>query len=261
MAVLHFVYNMEIGYEKPASRCYFTIKCIPKEDARQHLLGMDILLNPDTRYSSGKDSFGNRQIYGCVEEEHSKFVFQISGDVEILQTDYEEEECVDMTGIYRFPYGKCIPGPGITSYYNSMDLASYKNNYDICMYIMDKLYKDFSYVPRTTNVQTTAEEAWNLGKGVCQDYAHIYISLLRMAHIPARYVCGMITGEGASHAWAEALCNGRWIAFDPTHNCLVLNNYIKSGDGRDASDCAINRGIMWGGGAQAQKISVVVEEI
>ena len=125
---------------------------------------------------------------------------------------------------------------------------------------MDKLYQDFSYVPKTTNVQTTAEEAWNLGKGVCQDYAHIYISLLRMAHVPARYVCGMITGEGASHAWAEALCNGRWIAFDPTNNCLVLNNYIKSCDGRDASDCAINRGIMWGGGAQEQKISVVVEE-
>lgn len=260
MAVLHFVYNMEIGYEKLASRCYFTIKCIPKEDARQHLLGMDILLEPQAGYSSGKDSFGNRQIYGCVEEEHNKFVFRISGDVEILQTGYEEEECVSRTGMYRFPYGKCIPGPGLISYYNSLGLPSYKNNYDICMYIMDKLYQDFSYVPKTTNVQTTAEEAWNLGKGVCQDYAHIYISLLRMAHVPARYVCGMITGEGASHAWAEALCNGRWIAFDPTNNCLVLNNYIKSGDGRDASDCAINRGIMWGGGAQEQKISVVVEE-
>ena len=77
MAVLHFEYNMEISYGKPASRCYFTIKCIPKEDARQHLLGMDISLKPVTKYSFGKDSFGNRQIYGCVEEEHNKFVFHI----------------------------------------------------------------------------------------------------------------------------------------------------------------------------------------
>ncbi len=260
MAVLHFEYNMEISYGKPASRCYFTIKCIPKEDARQHLLGMDISLKPVTKYSFGKDSFGNRQIYGCVEEEHNKFVFHISGDVEILQTDYEEEECADRTGMYRFPFGKCIPGQGLIDYYNSLDVSSCKNNYNICMYIMDQLYHDFSYVPESTNVQTTAEEAWNLGKGVCQDYAHIYISLLRMAHIPARYVCGMIIGEGASHAWAEALCDGRWIAFDPTHNCLVLNNYIKSGDGRDVSDCAINRGIMWGGGEQTQTVLVVVEE-
>lgn len=99
-----------------------------------------------------------------------------------------------------------------------------------------------------------------MGRGVCQDYAHIYITLLRMAGIPARYVCGLIIGEGASHAWVEALCDGRWLAFDPTNDCLVLDNYIKLGHGRDSADCAINRGLMWNGGTQEQKISVLVEK-
>lgn len=260
MSVLHFEYNMEIGYHEPVSKCYFTIKCIPKEDARQHLVRMDISLFPETKYSFGEDSFGNRQIYGSVKEVHNNFVFQISGDVKILQTDYEEEACAERIGMYRFPFGKCISGQGLLNYYNSLDFSDCKNNYDICIYVMNRLHQDFSYVPKSTQVQTTAEEAWNLGKGVCQDYAHIYISLLRMADVSARYVCGLIIGEGASHAWVEALCNNRWLAFDPTNNCLVLDNYIKLGDGRDASDCAINRGIMWGGGTQAQKVSVIVEK-
>lgn len=260
MAVLHFEYSMKIDYEKPVSKCYFTIKCIPKEDARQHLLKMDISLVPKIKYSLGEDSFGNRQIYGSVEEEHSNFIFGISGDVKIVQTDYEEKVCEERIGMYRFPFGKCVWGSGLLSYYNSLDFSGCKNNYDICVHMMNQLHQDFSYVPKSTHIQTTAEEAWNLGKGVCQDYAHIYISLLRMANIPARYVCGLIIGEGVSHAWVEALCDNRWIAFDPTNNCLVLNHYIKLGDGRDALDCAINRGIMWGGGAQTQKISVTVEE-
>lgn len=67
-------------------------------------------------------------------------------------------------------------------------------------------------------------------------------------------------GEGASHAWVEALCENRWVPFDPTNDCRVLNDYIKLGHGRDASDCAINRGLMWNGGAQSQKISVSVWE-
>ena len=51
---------------------------------------------------------------------------------------------------------------------------------------------------------------------------------------------------------------GRWIAFDPTNDCLVLDRHIKLGDGRDASDCAINRGILWGGGRQSQKVGALV---
>ena len=115
-------------------------------------------------------------------------------------------------------------------------------------------------MPGTTGVQTTAEEAWQLGTGVCQDYAHIYVTLLRMRGIPARYVCGMMLGEGESHAWAEVLCGGRWVGFDPTNDRPVLNHYIKLGHGRDAADCAINRGLMWSGGAQWQNISVCVQE-
>lgn len=261
MAVLHFEYKMEIKYEEYVGRCYFTIKCIPREDARQRLLGMELSLLPRTGYSFGEDSFGNRQLYGCETEPHNRFVFQTAGDVEILQTDYEEEAREEAVGIFRYPCGKCMPGPGILGYYHSLDFSGCGNHYEICMALMHRLHEDFTYVQGATQVHTTAEEAWGLRQGVCQDYAHIYVTLLRMAGIPARYVCGLIVGEGASHAWAEALCGDRWIAFDPTNDCPVFDHYIKLGHGRDAADCAINRGLMWNGGAQSQRIFVLVEKV
>lgn len=260
MECLHFEYNMEINYTVPANKCYFTIKCIPKDDERQHLLGMEISILPEVKYSFGEDSYKNRQIYGCVEKEHDKFVFHITGDVEMIQTNYEETATPERIGIYRFPFGKCQPGPKLLEYYKTLDFSECKNNYEKCIYLMRKLHQDFQYVPDITAVYTAAEEAWKIGKGVCQDYAHIYITLLRLAGIPARYVCGLIIGEGASHAWVEALCDNKWMGFDPTNDCVILDSHIKLGDGRDASDCAINRGIMWGGGEQSQKIFVSVEK-
>ena len=260
MTVLHFDYRMEISYEEPVGRCYFTIKCTPREDARQHVLGTEISIYPEVEYSWGEDSFGNRQIYGCETEPHRQFILHTAGDVEILRTDYEEENRAEVMGIYRVPHGKCVPGEELLEYFRAQDYSGLSSPYEICMELMHRLHRDFSYVPGITGVGTTAEEAWKLRGGVCQDYAHIYITLLRLAGIPARYVCGLIVGEGASHAWAEALCGGVWIGFDPTNDCPVLDHYIKIGHGRDAADCAINRGLMWNGGAQSQNISVLVEK-
>lgn len=259
MEYLHFEYHMEINYTIPASRCHFTIKCIPKDDERQHLLGMEISILPKVKYSFGEDSHENRQIYGCVENPHDKFIFCIKGDVEILQTAYEETVRKEKLGLYRFPHGKCKPGPKLLEYAKTIDFSGCQNDYEKCIYLMNKLHRDFQYVPNITQVYTDAEKAWEIGKGVCQDYAHIYITLLRLMGIPSRYVCGLIIGEGESHAWVEAVCNDKWIGFDPTNDCAVLDSYIKLGDGRDALDCAINRGIMWGGGTQSQTVIASVE--
>lgn len=287
MTTLHFAYSMEIGHTETVSRCYFTIKCIPREDERQHLERIQIFLDPHPSgagYSQGKDSFGNRQIYGCVTEPYRRFVFRAEGEVKILQTAYVERirktgeiACPpEQIGIFRYPHGKCVPGEGLASYHRSLGLAAPElarlgaepflpgqgdAAFAVCVDLMHRLYQDLSYVPGATQVRTTAEEAWGLRKGVCQDYAHIYITLLRMSGIPARYVCGLVTGEGASHAWAEALCGDRWIAFDPTNDCLAGDRYIKLGHGRDADDHAINRGIMWGGGMQDQKVWARVEAV
>ena len=86
------------------------------------------------------------------------------------------------------------------------------------------------------------------------------LSLLRMEGIPARYVTGMLVGEGASHAWVEALCGGYWYGFDPTNDLLVDDSYIRVSCGRDSADCAIIRGTFLGLAAQVQRETVSVEK-
>ena len=125
---------------------------------------------------------------------------------------------------------------------------------------MNTLHYTFTYDTEATEVHETAENALALGRGVCQDYAHIMLSLLRMEGIPARYVVGMTLGEGASHAWVEALCNGYWYGFDPTDNKLVNADYIRVSCGRDSSDCAVIRGNFYGCVTQRQTEKVKLEE-
>ena len=125
---------------------------------------------------------------------------------------------------------------------------------------MHKLHQDLSYEKGVTTFQTTAEEAMKLKKGVCQDYAHILIALLRMMRIPARYVVGMMIGEGFSHAWVEMEADGRWYGLDPTNDVFVGENYIKISHGRDYNDCIVNKGVFTGMASQKQDISVIVCE-
>ncbi len=127
-------------------------------------------------------------------------------------------------------------------------------------FLMHELYRGFSYVPGSTGVETTAEEALAGGKGVCQDYAQILIALCRMAGYPARYVVGLLPGEGATHAWTEVWQNGRWLGLDPTHDCRTDGRYIRLSQGRDFADCSVDRGCFKGSAAQRQKIYIKVEE-
>jgi transglutaminase-like putative cysteine protease len=87
------------------------------------------------------------------------------------------------------------------------------------------------------------------------------IALLRMSGIPARYVVGMMMGEGFSHAWVEALIDGEWIGFDPTNDKNVDDTYIKISNGRDYQDCIVNRGVFYGCVTQNQNIKVIVSEV
>lgn len=262
MAFLNYEYKMKIRYSEPVGKCYFTIKSIPKDDLRQRSIAYNIRLSPATGYSESMDSFGNIQIIGCEGSPHSEFEYFIKGLVETHPASITGGVNQSTIGMYKYPHGKCIPGDAIKRYAKEIEseVEACLSDRDKCNRIMNRIYEKMIYEPGSTEIETTAEESLARGKGVCQDFAHIFISLLRIFKIPARYVCGLIVGEGKSHAWAEAACDGNFVAFDPTHNREINDEYIKLGVGRDAADCAINRGIMWGGGVQTQEIRVTVDQ-
>ncbi len=105
------------------------------------------------------------------------------------------------------------------------------------------------YAHGVTGVRTTAAEAFAVGTGVCQDYAHIMLALCRLCGVPARYVSGHLLGEGGTHAWVEVLLPdpkhaGRFVArpFDPTNGNEPGLNYVTVAIGRDYGDVAPTSG-------------------
>lgn len=131
-----------------------------------------------------------------------------------------------------------------------------------CTYVC----KNFEYKKGITTVDTTLSEIWQLKTGVCQDFAHVLLAMLRLIGIPARYVSGYICpnkngmrGEGATHAWAEAYIPfAGWIGFDPTNDCLATENHVRLAVGRNFYDCSPVRGTYRGTSNHTLEVAVAV---
>jgi transglutaminase-like putative cysteine protease len=128
------------------------------------------------------------------------------------------------------------------------------------------VYQNFKYIKGITSVETTLDEIWKLRAGVCQDFAHILLVMLRLLGIPARYVSGYVCphdnnlrGEGATHAWVEAYIPFYgWLGLDPTNNCIVNDLHVRLAIGRNFSDCSPVKGTYKGTAKQALEVGVSV---
>jgi transglutaminase-like putative cysteine protease len=135
---------------------------------------------------------------------------------------------------------------------------------------IDRVRSHLNYERGVTTVSTSAAEAWSRGRGVCQDFAHVSLALLRAMGVPARYVSGYVHPEpdavvgetvlGESHAWVEAW-TGDWAAFDPTLGVPVGERHVMVARARDYSDVAPMRGIYTGAAAAGQDVTVEVTRL
>jgi transglutaminase-like putative cysteine protease len=126
------------------------------------------------------------------------------------------------------------------------------------------------YMPGATGVQTSAQEAWDQGQGVCQDIAHLTVALLRETGLPARYVSGYLhprpeagLGQavaGQSHAWVEYWA-GDWVAADPTNQASVGEGHVVVARGRDYADVPPLKGIYHGAPSVAMDVTVEVTRL
>jgi transglutaminase-like putative cysteine protease len=154
-----------------------------------------------------------------------------------------------------------------TLHAHAAELADVAQPRDAALAIADFVHTNVAYVPGSTGVQTGAQEAWALRKGVCQDIAHLTAALLRTAGIPARYVSGYLhpnpdapvgePTEGQSHAWVEWWCGGGWEAYDPTNDGPTGVQHVVVARGREYADVAPLRGVYHG--ASSSHLGVTVE--
>ena len=258
MKRLSFHYHLKITMDAPVSFHHFTLRCVPSSDARQHITELRHFLSPVDDLSCGRDQWGNALLYGCCRGLQSSFEANVCGLTEVGPAIGTPTENPERDRVFAFATPLTKADGALRDFAESLSVRT--GAPAEMETVMRRVHDALSYQPGATTVRTSAAEAFSMGCGVCQDYAHIMLAALRVQSIPARYAAGMLLGEGESHAWVEVLHEGLWTGYDPA-NCLVVSDqHIKLSHGRDAQDCAINRGIFRGSAKQKTDISVIVTE-
>ena len=262
MRKLRFEYSMELKFSSPVSSHYFALRCVPGDSLRQKVRMTECRVSPADYTSALKDGFGNMKLSGCCHAPHDAFGYSVAGTADTKGMIVQK---CPLHPMYRYPSKYTQFEPEVVRFAEKIrgecrrESAGTALEKAVCA--MHYLHTYFEYSPGTTDIGTTAAGALKLGKGVCQDYAHIMIAVMRYLGVPARYVNGLMIGEGATHAWTEVYTDGGWYGLDPTNDLHIDGYYISLAHGRDYGDCIVDRGIFLGNASQEQKIYVNVEEI
>lgn len=262
MKKLKFKYKMDLKFSSPVTGHYFALRCVPGDSPCQEIRLSKCEISPADSLTHLTDGFGNRKISGACMGPHSTFGYDVEGTALVEGMKVQKGP---LHPVYRFPSPYTIPGEKVMAFAENAarvcSLEGARTELEQALTVMRLVYEYMVYDPKATDTRTTAEEALALGRGVCQDYAHIMTAVLRRMEIPARYVTGLMIGEGASHAWTEVYTDGGWYGLDPT-NCLHTDDYyIRIAVGRDFGDCPADKGCFRGQARQEQRVYVNVEDI
>ena len=277
-------------YLEPVSLCHNIARLVPRNTNEQTCKNTTIQIIPQPdRVNQYEDFFGNKMIYFSIEKEHWELTVNVTSEVERkksgqmkmqvypnagleeVKTDIQNLK-TDLAEIKQY----CIETPmtlwndeilkfALTSFTPDRSVFEATEN------LMQRIYKEFEYKPGHTTVSTPLAQVMKERKGVCQDFAHLAISCLRSVGLPARYISGYIEtlspvgvekliGTDASHAWFSVFIPGMgWTDFDPTNNCLVSDQHITIGWGRDYADIAPLVGVILSSGSHELTVSVDVK--
>lgn len=260
----HVHYELCTNFSTLISNHAFVLRCFPYKTACYAIRNEQCSIEPRARCHWSADAFANTLMTGSFAVASALFRVRAGYDVVM---DYflgiPELRPLYALGMFSAQSRYTMPQGNLRDFLLSLDNGAGLNDFNLACMLMYELYKHFRYVTGSTNVRYDAEQAFAQGCGVCQDYAHILLSLCRARHLYVRYVAGAIPGEGQSHAWVEVLDRKqmKWFGIDPTHNRICDDSYVPFAVGRDAHDCPLNRGVFLGFARQQQYVSVVMEEL
>lgn len=260
MRCFSFSSSLNIAFSEEMHRSHFTFRGIMKSDLMQSVTASSVTVEPAAHYGSYDDVFGNTVIFGTVPVPHRVLTFMqkvtvFTGMSRSLPLRQDEP-----LHLYRFQSRLTKPGEALMAFRESLPAKRKENALERALIITEAIYEHMSYVKGSTDTGTTAEDALESHRGVCQDYTHILISLLRSEGYAARYVCGVYPGSETSHAWAEVLRDNIWIGIDPVNMRLCDDTYAVLARGADGSDTILNKGIFFGSGEQHMECTYSLEE-
>lgn len=281
----------EYQYAAPVTLCYNVAHLLPRNTDRQKIQSTRISVSPTPAYQrSRQDYFGNTSFYFSVQEPHDKLVIDVSSDIEIGRNPVVDALDVSPTCSESLAMGRQadraelietkefqLSSPMIRT---SKELADFGRDIFTAdkplmragMELTTKIFEEFTFDPNSTNVATPLADVIKNKRGVCQDFAHFGVGVLRSLGFAARYVSGYIetlpppgqerlVGADASHAWVSLFIPELgWVDFDPTNNNMPDDQHITTAWGRDYSDVTPLQGVIFDGGdSQTLSVSVDVE--
>lgn len=278
MPIYHVKHTTKYNYPSPVSDSANQIILSPQSSASQEIISHAIKINPDTTVDSFFDYFGNKVGVFTILQPHTDLTITVEAEVETkpllmpsnfwpAPTQWDNlEDIKNRVGFLDFikpAVFKSLPElKGIVDGLVSKDNTIMEATQLLSAYV----YENIVYQKGVTDVETDIDKIWELKAGVCQDFAHLLIEMLRIAGIPARYISGYICpmgnelrGVGATHAWVEAyIPDYGWLGVDPTNNCIVNDRHIKIAFGRDFNDCTPVKGTYKGSSAHSLNVSVII---
>jgi transglutaminase-like putative cysteine protease len=268
----HLVHTTDFVYDGPVSESYNEVRLRPIHDDRQSCLSFRLTTTPTSHGTAYKDAYGNWVHQFNVMPEHSHLRVQAesvvlahegndSGAITISLMELDQRRMMWEEQHFDFlaPTGYV---PHLNALHEISDTAEKRSDGTVRGFVeaaSGVIHERFQYVQGATHVHSSIEDSLSRGAGVCQDFTHLLLGVVRMRGLPARYVSGYLVPNGAanpdarqeeviggqaSHAWAEVLLPEEgWVGFDPTLGKPVGLRHVRVAYGRDYGDVAPVRGV------------------
>lgn len=274
-------HKTHFSYDEPILESVMETRKQPRTDATQRCLSFQLDVQPRANPSFHQDHLGNIVHSFDVPGRHSHLTINSEAVVEVyvspelpvvgpegwseLDQAKKRPEFFDMLQFSRYTH----PSVLLDDLKRELDVVRRDDPLSLLCEINALIYDAFSYLPNTTRVDSHIDEALKNRAGVCQDFAHIMIAILRGVGIPCRYVSGYLyhfkdndhdrSVPDASHAWIEAwLPQTGWIGLDPTNNLICEDRHIRVAIGRDYGDVPPTRGTFKGNASSELTVEVSV---
>jgi transglutaminase-like putative cysteine protease len=272
LKTVSFQYQTELVFSSPACEHRFILRILPKSDGRQSIRKLSWHIDPQAVVWRTSDSFGNDALAGFIDAPHTHFRFGIQAAAEVTDAPFtlprgefsqRRGDAEEFSGL--LPYVLLYPTEltrvhsGLVNFYNDIERSAPQDTLSRVQYFSHAVHTHLRYERGVTVNSTPAQEAFDGGVGVCQDYAHILLALLRKGGVPCRYVAGLASDYGETHAWVEAWITDRYYGIDPTRDKLIDEGYIALSRGRDFEDCSVERGVFKGACRGTQTINLSME--
>jgi len=269
------------AYTTAVRESVMELRMQPLENARQRSLSFQVSTTHRARVFAYRDHYGNAVHYFDIPARHAKLEISVESAVDVqplpelpkrLPADsWDAVDTLHRSGEHLdwlLPSQFATPTAALQQFSLAIGFGRTADPLTVVRTLASTLFSQLSYEPSRTRVDSPIDEALRGRAGVCQDFAHIMIALVRGVGVPCRYVSGYIApreseqdraGDSMTHAWVEAFFPDLgWVGFDPTNNAVASHRHIAVAVGRDYADVPPTRGVFKGGAGSELSVAVKV---